>query len=445
MNSASMRWLTRQMKEFDWALIKGSTLISIGTAIARILGLAFSLVLAAAFPAGEYGFIRYGIAVASIVSIGTMPFGQHVMARFVSKYRSDETKLDSVLSNGFLILPGLFVLTLLVAVPVLLATHNFNIGILGIFLGETLFYTYWGLSSGFLEPKRLTAAYLGSNLVQILLVFGLIQVAGIKSSTLALMIYGLSYLLPLSVLIIFWPLPGRIRLQMFDRNMLRELLRFSLPIWISHTCYTLSLSLDVILLERLGNEIQLGAYSLSKTLATMFLIVPAGISTLLMPKIAASPEKSHRQSLIRMLIITLLIDGIALLVYLPFARPLTQRIFGEDYLVSLIVSLLLSLYMVAYGVHGLVTAVFVGSGRPHVESASRVVDLIITALGCLILVPLYGSLGAAIGLLSGKFAALLMYGLLLYTNSKISKGIYNILSFVDPEKHTLTGETPNDE
>jgi len=444
-NSASRRWLTRQLQGFDWSLIKGSTLLSIGTAIARILGLAFSLVLAAAFPAGEYGEIRYAIAVASIVAIGTMPFGQHVIARFVSKYRSDEARLDSVLSNSFLVLPVIFVVTLLIALPILLVLGKFNIGILFIFLGETLFYTYWGLSSGFLEPRRLTAAYLGSNFVQILLVFVLIQLLGIRSPTLALAIYGLSYLLPLALLVIFWPLPGHVRFHLIDRNMIGELLRFSLPIWVSHTCYTLSISIDLLLLERLGSASQLGAYSLSKTLATMFLIVPSGISTLLMPKVAASPHKGHRQLLIRMLIVTLLIDGIALLVYLPLVQPLTQRIFGADYLVPLGVSLLLSLYMITYGIHGLVTAVFVGSGKPQVESASRIVELITTALCCVLLIPPYGAMGAAVAMLAGKWAALLTYGLLVLSRSKISKGIFTVFSFVDREDFPLSEEQSKDD
>ena len=412
MTSTSIRWLTRQLQGFDWSLLRGSTLLSVGTAIARILGLAFSLVLAGAFPAHEYGQVRYVIAVASIVGIVTQPFGQHVIARFVSKYRSDETKLDSVLSNSFLILPMIFVVTLLIALPILLALGKFNVGVLAIFFGETLFYTYWGLSSGFLEPRRLTTAYLGSNLVQIILVYVLIVVLGIKSPTLALMIYGLSYLPALALLVIFWPLPGHIRIHLIDRKVVGELLRFSLPIWISHACYTFSISFDLLLLERLASESQLGAYSLSKTLATMFLIVPMGISTLLMPRVAASPQKGHRQLLIRMIIFALLIDGIALMVYLPLVQPLTQRIFGTDYLVPLVVSLLLSFYMIAYGIHGLVTAVFVGSGKPQVESASRIVELVAIVFGCWFLVPSLGTLGAAIGMLSGKVLALLTYGAL---------------------------------
>ena len=130
MHHLTTKGVLTKLQDLDWSLLKGSALISIGTAVARVLGLAYSLVLAAAFPANDYGVIRYAIAVASIVAIGTQPFGQHVFARFVGKHSTDPEKLDSVLSNGFFILPLIFVLTLVIAVPVLYSLGTYNIGIL---------------------------------------------------------------------------------------------------------------------------------------------------------------------------------------------------------------------------------------------------------------------------------------------------------------------------
>jgi O-antigen/teichoic acid export membrane protein len=142
-----------------------------------------------------------------------------------------------------------------------------------------------------------------------------------------------------------------------------------------------------------------------------------------MPKVAASAARGHRPLLVKMSVITLLVDALALIVYLPLARPLTQRIFGADYLVSLGVSLLLSLYMISYGIHGLITAVFVGSGKPQFETASRIVELILTAIGCWALIPAYGGLGAAVALLAGKAAGLFIYFLFGLSASRTGKGL----------------------
>jgi O-antigen/teichoic acid export membrane protein len=80
--------------------------------------------------------------------------------------------------------------------------------------------------------------------------------------------------------------------------------------------------------------------------------------------------------------------------------------------VSLAISFLLAAYMIATGVHSLITAVFVGSGRPQAESATRIADLVVSALGCWFLVPVYGGVGAAAALLAGKIVAVAAYGAL---------------------------------
>ena len=404
--------IAEKVQGVDWSLLMGSAWLSVGSAVARVLGLCVSLMLAAAFSASDFGVIRYGIALASIVAMGTQPFGQHVIARFVGRNRGAPAKIDASLSNLFFILPIVFAVSFLFAVPVLRYLGTFNIGIMVIFAGQTLFYTYWGLSSGFLEPRRLTAAYLGSNLCQIMLVFLLIQQLGIKSPTAAFLVYGLSYVLPVTLLGVWWPLPGKAKRHLIQGKAIAELLRFSVPIWISHSCYVVGSSMDLLILQRNVSSAELGAYSLSKTLATVFAFVPEGIATLLMPKVAASAKQAHRQILSRMLVASLLVNGVVLVTYLPVVRPFTARIFGADYLVFLSVSILLALGMIASGMHSMITAVFVGSGKPGAESISRIMDLAATSLGCWFLISHHGGLGAAISMLMGKIAALVTYGVM---------------------------------
>ncbi len=427
------RKVARRLQGLDWTLLRGSALLSTGAAVARVLGLGVSFVLAAAFSAGDFGLIRYAIAIASIVAIATQPFGQHVIARFVGKHKDEPGTVDSLLSNLFFVLPIIFVLTFLIALPVLHHLRIFNIGILVIFAGQTLFYAYWGLSTGFLDPRRLTVAYLGSNLLQIIFVFLLIRVFGFQSPTLALMIYGLSYVIPVILLRRFWPLPGKIAPHLIQKKVVCELLHFSVPIWISHTCYVLCTSLDLILLQRLVSSSELGAYSLSKTLASVFLFVPEGISTLLMPKVAASPKQTHRQALTKMLVVSLLVNGAGLLAYGQIVKPFTRRIFGADYLVQPSVSIVLALFMIASGIHSMITAVVVGCGRPEGESASRITDLVTTALGCWLLIPRLGGLGAAVSVLAGKAVSLLTYGTMQMAVMRIGNRSLFCLPVIDRE------------
>src|SRR5690554_1264536 len=98
-------------RSLDWSLLGDSAVMSVGMAVARGLGFAFFLVLARAFDPAGYGLVQYGISVAGVVAILTMPFGQHVLARFVGKHHADSAHVERIVTNALLVLGGLFVLT----------------------------------------------------------------------------------------------------------------------------------------------------------------------------------------------------------------------------------------------------------------------------------------------------------------------------------------------
>lgn len=380
--------------------------------------MAFSLVLVGAFTPEDYGAIRYAIALAMIVSVGTQPFGQHVLARFVGKYKNDTDQLRRVVTNAWIILVALIGLTLLVAVPVLFMLGKFNVGILVIFMGVTLFYTYWGLSRGFLAPHKLTAAYVGSNVVQIALVFLLIYVLEIRSPLVALLIYGLSYLLPLALLQLFWPFPVTLELSLIKRDMIGDIVRFSRPIWVSHAGYKVYSSIDVLLLEYYSGTAAVGVYAVAKTLAIVFLLVPAGIATLLMPKAAALPGQAHRQLLKTMLALSMLTDGAILIVYLLLGQWFVRGLFGPQYVVEMSTTVILAFGMIALGAHSVITAILVGDGRAGVETISRIIAVVAAASAGWLLIPIYGPPGAATAMLVGTLAALITYGVMASTKMK---------------------------
>ena len=213
--------IVQRVRAADWVFIRGSALLVVGLTLGKFLGFAFSLVLAAAFTPGEYGAFQYTITLAMIMAIATQPFGQHVLARFISKHREDVHQLRQVLTNAWVVWVGLCGLTLLVSLPVLSIIGQLNAGVLAILAGTTLFYAYWGLARGFSAPGKLTVAYVGSNVIQLALAFLLIRVAAWRSTLLAELVYGLSYLLPLALLQIFWPFSLQIERTSIRRDMVR--------------------------------------------------------------------------------------------------------------------------------------------------------------------------------------------------------------------------------
>ena len=362
---------SRVANSLDWSLLSDSAVMSVGMAVARALGFAFFLVLARAFQPANYGIVQYGISLAGVVAIVTMPFGQHVLARFLSKDHDDQERVGRIISSSWAVLAVLFVATLAVAVPALLALDRFDPGVIVIFMGLTIFYAYWGLARGFLAPGRLIIAYLGSNTVQIIATVVIINVMGIRSPLLALLIYGLSYLLPLALLQIFKPFPVRFRPALVDRSTIRELTTFAVPIWLSHAAYILYMNIDILMLEYFADDQTLGVYTLARTLSSVFFFIPGGISTILMPKIASSPRESHKPMLFNMLAISLIINVGLLVGYVLFGQWFVETLFGSEYVYEPLVAFIMAVGMIIFGAHSVVTAVLVGRDRAWARWAPR--------------------------------------------------------------------------
>ena len=412
MRSISAWNVKKNLRGLDWEFVRGSAVLSVGMAAARALGLAFSLVLARAFTPTDFGTIQYGITLAMTVAIGTMPFGQHVLARFIGKYKADAEQLDRILSNAWIILAVLFGLTLLVSVPVLSILDRLNVGVLVTFAGVTLFYTYWGMSSGFQAPARLTIAYLGSNIVQIVLVWSTIFVLHIRSPLLALVLYGASYFLPVAILQRFWPLPARVRPSRPRRDVIREIFKFSWLIWVSHAGFMLYSSISTLLLEHYSGSAAVGVYALASTLSLVFLFLPRGIATLLMPQAAAGCGQAHRRLIEKTLVLSLGINGVILAVYLALVRWFVQSAFGPEYVADMSTCVILAVTSIVSGVHTMITAVLVGSGQPEIETLSRGVAVLFVAGTGWLLIPGHGLQGAAIAELLGALGALATYGVI---------------------------------
>lgn len=403
-----MQRVFASLKVLDWNFIRGSSFNSLGIAVARVLGFAFSFFVAQAFSTDEYGRVIYVITLASVVAVLSQPFGQHVMAYFIGKYREDDEQRHKIMSSAWTVWLGMVLFTLIISTPILMAIDRFSAGLIVIYIGTTSFYTYYGISSGFLSSARLLTAYLGSNVVQIILVAIVILVFNAEDGTPAIFVYGLSYFLPLTILIIFFPLPIRFSLG-FDMADIRKILRFSAPIWLSHILYMGYFASDVIMLEHFVDESAVGVYGLTKTLSSAFHFIPGGITMILMPKIAGMPKDGHNSILKVSLLVTVGINLIGGTLYMLLYQWFVVTFFGAEYFVGLDFAFMMALAAILFGTHGVMTAVFVGSGRVSMQVISRSLMMASIIFLGIALIPEHGVLGAAAANLISAVIGVLFY------------------------------------
>jgi O-antigen/teichoic acid export membrane protein len=237
----------------------------------------------------------------------------------------------------------------------------------------------------------------------------LIQMVGIESPILAMIIYGASYILPLSLLQIFKPFPLPFQPSLISRTDILELVRFSAPLWVSQAAYVLGNSIDLIFLEMLSDDTTVGVYALAATLVTIFMFIPSGISAILMPRIASMPRSKHGHMLRNMVEITLIVNIGVLIGYLLFGKWLIVALAGPEYISDNSVFLLLAIAAILTGTQSLVGAVLVGSDRANFDMGGRIVALVVATFICILLIPNLGGMGAAIARLGSAITALIAY------------------------------------
>ncbi|MCL4251403.1 MAG: oligosaccharide flippase family protein [Anaerolineae bacterium] len=408
-----------QSQSTEGSFIKNSAIVAVGFTLARALGIGFSFALAGAIHPDVYGYIQYSISLALIVGIVTMPVAQHLLARQISVHAEDQQKSEEIASNFYVMMVGLFILTLLVVVPIFILTGTFNLGALLIFFGVTVFYSYYGMARGFVFSVRLAMVFVASNAIQLILILFIYHVLKLQSGLPALAVYGLSYLAPVGVLLAFYPFPVGFRRRHVSWPRMKEMLRASIPLWISQAGYAFSTFIDFFLLQQLLNNAAVGLYAFTRQVCIIFDFLPMGLYTVLMPKVAAADNRRTRMRLIALALgITVVANAVVLVVFL-LVYPWFIDTFYPQYELANDIVLVMALAQTAWGLQGIISQAVIGANRASVDSVNRLIPIVLMPVIGLILIPMLGVRGAALMSLITGCAAVIAFPVQLWLSKRI--------------------------
>ena len=187
---------------------------------------------------------------------------------------------------------------------------------------------------------------------------------------------------------------------------LRAAARFGLLSWGSEVLQNLNYRLDLFVLNGFGVTADVGVYSVALTVTSFAWILPSALQTVIFPRTArldtdAEPgtggltevevaaSRGTRQTVL-LLIPTALALLFALLVLVPL-------LYGSKFHRTTELGLILVPGTLALGLARVLVAVTSGRGRPEYSLYGRLIDMPITAVLYLTLIPAHGATGAAIG------------------------------------------------
>ena len=351
---------------------------------ARILSFGFYLVAARMFTPHGFGVVQYTITV-SMLAIGLLQVLATAVMRELGAVRGDRNGTREVLGSSLAVAAGLWAATAVLCLAAQaegLVGGASNVGLLVALSGTGALQVYYAIARGLGDPRRQAATYAGASFVQLLMIAALAVVAH-PTPAQALVIFGASSLLP--ILLYEWKQPV-LRGQSIGvrRGVVRRLWLVAAPLIVAQVGYLLWNSLDQLWVQGTLGTSQIGVYAAAKNLSLALLVVPAGISGVLLPRVSQlrSVEKTNEG---RRLVLwgtagSVAVSAVLALMIGVLRVPLLGELYGHSYRSASGALAALSIGMVCYAGFAVLTMAAVGWGRPNVYTAGIAVAVVLEAL-----------------------------------------------------------------
>lgn len=385
-----LTWLRRLL---DWRFVKDSVVVGVGSTIARVLGLLFSTVLAHFLVPDDFGYVRYVITLAGIITIAASNSPVSI-ARFLAAHPNDAQARDRYFTNGLVGFAIVLTASLLLAVPVLSLLHAFDIGTVSCIIGLAGFFCYLALARGLSSAWKMSLIYILNNVALILALIVVFDFFKIRTAIAATTIWGLANLAPL-IMEFFKPMPFRFRPRLISKDVLLELARFSIPMVVSSGAFAIWFGLDLLLVQNFSSH-ESGVYAAAKTLAQVYIFVPTSITMVLMPRVAAHGFEKSKRYILGAILVALLVSLSGFVIVDVWGQKLIGLVFGYRYSDAYVPLLFLSIGMSILAVYTIVEGVIIGRGQPRLAAQALLVAMISSGVSGFWLTSWLGAIGASL-------------------------------------------------
>ena len=340
---------------------------------ARLLSFCFYLLAARELTVHGFGVVRYTITL-SLLAFGGTQVLVNAMTREVGAARGHGRRtaevLGSSLAIGTVVLPASVALCLAAAAAGLTDGAD-TVGLIAALTGLAALQLYYGVGRGLGDLTRAASTYAGASLVQ-LVAFGIIAALTQASPRTALLVYGLSSLVPLLLWEMRRPVLWRTALAVSGATA-RRVLTLARPLFVAELCYLIWLSADQVWVQHALGTSQVGLYGAAKTLTQVLFVIPAGVTAVLMPRVAELRTRGDIARARRLVFATtggvLAACGLVGIVVIALRSPLLAILYGDAYRASASSLVILTVGTVANAGFVVLTTSAVGWGRPGVYAA----------------------------------------------------------------------------
>ncbi len=344
--------------------------------MSRLLSFVFYLVAARTLTTEGFGVLRYTLAL-MMLAFGLLAVLVTAVTRELGAARGDSGRTGAVLGSTLAVAAALLAASLLVcaiASALGLTGSADLLGLLAAVVGYTLFQLYYAISRGLGDSARAVGAYVGGSAAQLAILVLLTIVADPGPRT-ALLVYAVSGLIPIAVFELTRPVVLRRVLQV-TRVELGRLWSVGAPLILAQAAFLSWLTVDQIWVESSLGTREVGLYGAAKNVAQVFMVIPAGVTGVLLPRIAelrSRGDVTHARRLTYYSAAgTLGVSSLLALLVIGFRSELLEGLYGARYEAAASSLSGLAVGMVFYGGFMALANAAVGWGRPGMYTAGMV-------------------------------------------------------------------------
>jgi O-antigen/teichoic acid export membrane protein len=341
--------------------------------LSRALSFAYYVAAARILAPAGFGTVRYTITLA-LLAFGLLQVLVTVLGRELGAARGDERATGAVIGTALgvgVLLWAVSALACVLAVAGGLTRSASGLGLFAVLCGYALFQIYYAIAWGLGDIPRMAIVYAGGGLVQLGALLGL-GVLVHPSPAETLVLFGVSNVVPIACLELTRPILRRS--LAFDAAVGRRLVRLGLPLLAAQLCYVVWASADQVWVQqRLGAHAG-GLYGAAKSLIQVFLVVPAGVNGVVMPRVAqlraGGADAEARRLIARATGSVFAVSAVAALAFAGLGRPVLSLVYGGPYGAAADALAILCAAMALYAAFGCLTFTLVGWGSPGIYSSA---------------------------------------------------------------------------
>lgn len=396
------------------ATAKGGGIVASGQLFAYGMRFLLAYLLARALGADQYGLYTIALSTATVVA-SIAVFGLHTaMVRYVAVYSRNKSDEDlwgliqlgvgmSLLTSTALAI-GLFALSYVVAVQIY--NRPELTPLLQVMAVVVPFMTLGTLLNGATDGfKKMHYAVIAQNMVQTLVRLVLIAIMFVigMEAIHAVIIFGVGNVVTVALLLYFlnkeFPLKRSLRLAKHNR---REILSFSLPVWISGLLRTFRSNIQTLLLGTYYTASGVGIFNVVGRINLVGRMAFNSIGTSARPVIAEIDSNDDREGLASIYQTTgrwaFTVNLPIFLILLIFSEGILA-IFGRDFVAGAMAMRILAFSELADVLTGICGVIIDMTGHTRLKVANSTIQLVLAIAVNILLIPPFGLIGAAVGAL----------------------------------------------